>query len=256
METQQLGQELASVKANSPKNVFLFTTIKDRALSSSCSAGLVNNLIFGISWGLFPLFFASQGVDVGTINFIKAFYPGVWGVLQLLSGPLSDRLGRKWFIVSGQLIQAAGIWFTVFSKTVPNWIAGSALIGLGTALVYPTLLAAVSDVASPVWRGEALGTYRFWRDIGYAVGAVFGGVVADLFSIPVAISTVGLLTVGSAFLVALRMYETSQRYEGEGLQASRKKPLRTIRKGPGKDEHERNRNPAPVLSRRTPTWKT
>ncbi|MBI2184760.1 MAG: MFS transporter, partial [Thaumarchaeota archaeon] len=191
-----------------PKNIFLFTTFKDRALSSSCSAGLVNNLIFGMSMGLFPLFFSSKGLDVESINFIKAFYPGIWGILQLATGPSSDRLGRKWLIVAGQLVQAGGIWFTVMASGVSGWILGSGLIGLGTALVYPTLLAAVSDVADPKWRGAALGAYRFWRDMGYAVGAVVSGVVADLFDIAFAINMVGFVTFASAVLVAVRMYET------------------------------------------------
>lgn len=214
-ETKQYAMLEAKQRSNqsqnegpAPKSVFVFTTLKDRALSSSCFAGLVNNLIFGMSWGLFPLFFASKGLDVSTINFIKAFYPGVWSVLQLATGPMSDRLGRKWLIVSGQLTQAAGIWLTVFSNNILGWIVGSCLIGLGTALVYPTLLAAVSDVAHPRWRAESLGTYRFWRDVGYAVGAVFSGVLADLINIPFSINMIGLLTVASALLVAFRMYET------------------------------------------------
>ncbi len=190
-----------------PKNIFLYTTLKDRALSSSCQAGLVNNLIFGMSWGLFPLFFSANGLTVDTINLIKAFYPGTWGILQLITGPMSDRLGRKWLIVSGQTIQGGALWLTMFSRNVSSWILASGLLGLGTALVYPALLAAVSDVASPQWRGTALGTYRFWRDAGYAVGAVFSGVLADLFDIPFTISVVGWLTLVSAGLVALRMYE-------------------------------------------------
>ena len=212
LEAQAIRPSTASVGAGvpraAPRSVFFFTTFRDRALSSSCAAGLVNNAIFGMSWGLFPLFFVSRGVEVETINFIKAFYPGVWGVLQLATGPLSDRLGRKWMIVSGQLIQAAGIWLTVSSTAVPSWILASGLIGLGTALVYPTLLAAVSDVAHPEWRGAALGTYRFWRDAGYALGAVVAGGVADLIGIPFAMNLVGGVTIASALLVAVRMYET------------------------------------------------
>ncbi len=191
-----------------PRSVFRFTTFGDSALSAACFAGLVNNLIFGMSWGLFPLLYASHGVSVDTINVIKAFYPGVWGVLQLVTGPLSDKVGRKWLIVSGQLVQAGGLWLTAAFREVPFWMAATALLGVGTALVYPSLLAAVSDVAHPKWRGAALGTYRFWRDIGYAVGAVFGGLLADFYSIPLAINAIGLLTLISAVIVSLRMYET------------------------------------------------
>ena len=194
-----------------PRNVFLFTTFKERALSSSCFAGLVNNLIFGMSWGIIPLFFAAHGLDVDTINFIKAFYPGLWGIFQLITGPLSDRLGRKWLIVTGQLIQAGGIWLTVFSRDVTLWIIASGLLGLGTALVYPSLLAAVSDVAHPEWRGAALGTYRFWRDMGYAVGAGLSGILADIFGMSFSISVVGWLAFTSGVLVTFRMYETHRR---------------------------------------------
>lgn len=191
-----------------PGGIFYFTTLKDPALSSSCFAGLVNNLIFGMSWGLFPLLYASYGVGVDVINLIKALYPGVWGILQLGTGPLSDKVGRKWLIVMGQLVQAGGLWLTAASGQVPQWMLATGLLGIGTALVYPSLLAAVGDVAHPSWRGAALGTYRFWRDIGYAVGAVLGGLLADFYSIPFAIDMIGLLTIASAGLVALRMYET------------------------------------------------
>ncbi len=190
------------------RNVFLFTTLSDRALSSSCIAGLVNNMIFGMSWGLFPLFFASRGLSVGSISFVSAVYPAVWGVAQLATGPMSDRLGRKRLIVVGQLMQAAGVWLVVLSSGLLNWSLANGLIGLGTAFVYPSLLAAVGDVARPEWRGEALGTYRFWRDIGYAAGAVFAGTLADLFSIPLTIAAVGGLAAASSAVVALRMYET------------------------------------------------
>ena len=191
-----------------PSSIFRFTTFQDHALSSSCFAGLVNNLIFGMSWGLFPLLYASHGVGVDVINLIKALYPGVWGILQLGTGPLSDKVGRKWLIVAGQLVQAGGLWLTAASSQVPPWMVATALLGIGTALVYPSLLAAVGDVAHPSWRGTALGTYRFWRDIGYAVGAVLGGLLADFYSIPFAIEIIGLLTVLSAGVVAMRMYET------------------------------------------------
>ncbi len=190
------------------RNVFLFTTLGDRALSSSCFAGLVNNMIFGMCWGLFPLFFASRGLSVGSISFVSAFYPGVWGVAQLATGPLSDRLGRKRLIVAGQLMQAAGVWLIVLSSGILDWTLANCLLGLGTAFVYPSLLAAVGDVARPQWRGEALGTYRFWRDMGYAAGAVFAGTLADLFSIPLAISAVGGIAAVSSAIVAVRMYET------------------------------------------------
>jgi MFS family permease len=165
-------------------------------------------MIFGMSWGLFPLFFASRGLPVGEINFVVAFYPAVWGVAQVAAGPLSDQVGRKRLIVSGQLMQAAGIWLIVLSSGLSGWILATSVIGLGTAFVYPSLLAAVGDVARPAWRGKALGVYRFWRDIGYAIGAILAGFLADAFNIPLAITTIGWLAAASSVVVAFRMYET------------------------------------------------
>ena len=189
-------------------HIFALVSWRDRALSSVSQAGLFNNLNDGMAWGLFPLVFAAGGLGVDQVGLLAAIYPGVWGVAQLGTGALSDRLGRKSMIVGGMWLQAAGILLMVFWSGFVLWAMAMLLLGLGTALVYPTLLAAVSDVAHPDWRASALGVYRLWRDAGYAVGAVVAGVLADLLGVPFAIFAIGVLTFASGAVVLVRMYET------------------------------------------------
>jgi MFS family permease len=189
------------------KEIFSLTTWRERALSSCSQAGLVNNLNDGMSWGIYPLFFSSYGLGVAAIGVIKAVYPAFWGLLQPVTGPLSDRIGRKGLIVGGMTIQALGIWLTVLVPGYSWWIA-AAVQGVGTAMVYPVLLAAVSDVAHPTWRATSLGVYRLWRDLGYAVGALLAGLIAGLVGMKAAIHAIAALTLFSGLLVALRMYET------------------------------------------------
>jgi MFS family permease len=193
------------------KEIFALATWKERALSSCSQAGLVNNLNDGMSWGIYPLFFSSYGLGVAAIGVIKAVYPACWGLLQPITGPLSDRIGRKWLIAGGMGVQAVGIWLTVLIPGYTWWIAAAVLQGVGTAMVYPVLLAAISDVAHPEWRATALGVYRFWRDLGYAIGALLAGVIADLLGMGIAIHVVAALTFLSGLVVALRMYETVPR---------------------------------------------
>jgi MFS family permease len=169
---------------------------------------MINNLNDGVAWGLFPLLFASGGFAVGKIGFLAAVYPATWGLLQLWSGILSDRLGRKWMIVVGMWVQALGIWLIALAHAFAPWLLGSFLLGLGTALVYPTLLAAVSDVAHPEWRASAVGVYRLWRDGGYALGAILSGIVADLLGLDFAIAVIGVITFLSGVVTAIFMYET------------------------------------------------
>lgn len=192
----------------SVKEIFTLTSWRERALSSCSQAGLVNNLNDGMSWGIYPLFFSSHGLGVAAIGVIKAVYPAVWGLLQPITGPLSDRFGRKWLIAWGMGVQAIGIWLTVLVPTYAWWIVAAVLQGLGTAMVYPVLLAAISDVAHPGWRATSLGVYRFWRDLGYAIGALLAGLIADLLGMASAIHVVAALTLFSGLFVALRMYET------------------------------------------------
>jgi MFS family permease len=189
------------------REVFAKATYGDRNLFACSQAGLVNNLNDGMSWGVFPLFFASYGLGVERIGILKAAYPAVWGTLQVVTGPLSDRWGRKGLIVGGMWVQAGGLFVTLLGRSFGWWMLGSILLGLGTAMVYPSLIAAVSDASHPSWRARSLSVYRFWRDLGYAVGALSAGVVADAFGLSWAIGSVGVLTFLSGAIVAVSMRE-------------------------------------------------
>jgi len=189
--------------------VFIETSWRNRSLLSVSQAGLVNNLIFGVSWGLFTLYFASFSVSVSDIGFLKALHPGVWGVLQLVTGTLSDKVGRKILLYPGMFVQGIGIWIVLLFNSMQGWIVGMTLLGIGTALVYPTLLAAISDIAHHKWRATSLGVYRFWRDLGFVFGAVGIGFLADLFgSISVAIQFVAWISIASGIFILLVMKET------------------------------------------------
>jgi MFS family permease len=190
------------------REVFALTTYREPALSACSQAGLVNNLNDGMAWGLLPLFFAREGLSIAAIGVLAGLYPAVWSIGQLATGTLSDRLGRKWLIAGGMGVQAVGIVSIAATRGFGPWAAGSVLLGIGTAMVYPTLLAAVSDVADPRWRASAIGVYRFWRDAGFAVGAIVAGVLADAFGYAAAIGSIAALTALSGLVVAARMYET------------------------------------------------
>jgi MFS family permease len=187
------------------RKVFALTTFRDRNLFAASQAGLVNNLNDGMSWGILPLFFASFGLGVERIGVLKAIYPAVWGILQLATGPLSDRWGRKQLIVAGMWVQAAGLFLTAATRSFGWWLLGSLLLGLGTAMVYPSLIAAVSDASHPTWRARSLSVYRFWRDLGYAIGALSAGLIADRFGLPWAITSIAALTFLSGGIVAAVM---------------------------------------------------
>ncbi len=192
----------------SARKIFVQTSFTDRNLSSASQAGFVNNLNDGLAWGLFPLFFAAAGLSIAQIGVLTAVYPGVWSLGQIASGWISDKFGRKWMIASGMWLQASGILFTAATQSFGSWLVGAVLMGVGTALVYPTLIATIGDVAHPSWRASAVGVYRLWRDASYAVVAVLAGVVADLFGFAPAIVAVGILTAISGLVVAVRMRET------------------------------------------------
>jgi MFS family permease len=181
------------------------TSAGNLSLFAACQAGLVNNLNDGMSWGLYPLFFAAYGLPIERIGTVKAVYPAVWGLLQVATGPLSDRWGRKGLIAWGMIVQAGGIWLTVLVPNYAAWILGAVLQGLGTAMVYPTLLAAIVDHAHPTWRASSLGVYRFWRDLGYAVGALLSGLIADAIGLGAAIHVVAVLTLASGLAVGATM---------------------------------------------------
>ncbi|UPK05467.1 MFS transporter [Bradyrhizobium sp. 170] len=187
------------------REIFLLTSFRDRNLFAASQAGLVNNLNDGMSWGIFPLFFASFGLHVDRIGILKAVYPVTWGILQIATGPLSDRWGRKGLIVAGMWVQAVGLFLTAATSHFEWWLVGSLLLGLGTAMVYPSLIAAVSDASHPSWRARSLSVYRFWRDLGYAIGALSAGLIADLFGMGWAIGTIGALTFLSGAIVFIAM---------------------------------------------------
>ena len=189
-------------------DIFRRTSLTDHNLSSVSQVGLVNNLNDGMAWGLFPLVFAAAGMSLTQIGILAAIYPSVWGISQIFTGGLSDRIGRKWLIVGGMWLQAVGIAVTALSTDFLPFGSGAVMLGLGTAMVYPTLLAAIGDVAHPSWRASAVGVYRLWRDLGYAVGALLAGITADLFGLPAAVWLVAGLTLMSGAVAAVRMNET------------------------------------------------
>jgi MFS family permease len=202
------GRVTAKTEPLSQWEIFERTSVTDRNLSSISQAGLVNNLNDGMAWGLFPLLYAATGLSLADIGWLAAIYPAVWSVGQLFTGTLSDRIGRKWLIAAGMWVQAAGITVTAVSNAFAGFATGTVLLGVGTAMVYPTLLAAIGDVAHPAWRAGSVGVYRLWRDLGYAVGALLAGVVADVLGVHTSIGLIAGLTFLSGFVVAVRMLET------------------------------------------------
>jgi MFS family permease len=202
-EESRAHAELAEPRAF--RTTFVETTLRDPSLSAICQAGLVNNLNDAMVWGLVPLFLASEGLSVGRIGVVAAIYPASWGLAQLATGAWSDRVGRKPLIVAGMWLQAVGILGFVAVGSYGGWVASALAMGIGTALVYPTLIAAISDRAHPAWRASAVGVYRLWRDLGYAVGGLLVGLVADAVGMSSAIVAVGVLTAASGVVVAARM---------------------------------------------------
>ncbi|WP_257670806.1 MFS transporter [Parapedobacter tibetensis] len=212
LEAAQLKKTVVDETFHKPRLgwVFAETSWKNRNLFSISQAGLINNLNDGMSWGVFPLLFVSAGVSLEGVGWIKAVYPVVWGVGQVITGPMADRFGRKPLIVWGMILQAIGhvvIGLEAFSP-LASGLAGSILLGMGTAMVYPALLAAVSDAAHPSWRASSLGVYRFWRDIGYAVGALMAGIVATYLGLIWAVHVAGVITFISGLVVWRNMKET------------------------------------------------
>jgi len=203
------GTGASSDRAPTARDVFWRTSVGDRNLSSISQAGLVNNLNDGMAWGLFPLVFAAAGMNLSQIGTLVAVYPATWGIAQLATGALSDHVGRKPLITSGMWVQSMGIGVIAATQSGAGFTAGSVLLGLGTAMVYPTLLAAIGDVASPAWRASSIGVYRLWRDLGYAVGALLTGITADLLGVSAALWAVAVLTGLSGLFAAWRMTETS-----------------------------------------------
>jgi MFS family permease len=217
-----------AIDAKHTPHVFWRTTMTDPNLSSISQAGLVNNLNDGMAWGLFPLVFAAANISVSRIGILAALYPATWGVLQLGTGALSDRIGRKWLIAGGMWVQAAGIAVVVLSDAFIGFALGAVLLGVGTAMVYPTLLAAIGDVAHPSWRASSIGVYRLWRDLGYAFGAVLTGVVADALGVSAAMWLIASLTLLSGVVAAVRMSETGLRVGRVTTHSREQKPTHRI----------------------------
>jgi MFS family permease len=205
-----LGHDIRPSAIPSAYELFWRTTFRDRNLSSVSLVGFVNNLNDGISWGLFPLLFAGAGMNIRQIGVLAAIYPATWGVVQLGTGALSDKIGRKWLIASGMWVQAIGIGIVIVSSGFSDFASGLVLLGIGTAMVYPTLLSAVGDVVPPSWRASSVGIYRLWRDLGYAVGALMAGLIADALGLSTAVWVVAILTFLAGVAAALRMTETLQ----------------------------------------------
>ncbi len=207
----QESRGAASTETITQRALFWKTTLSDRNLSSATQVGLVNNLNDGMAWGLFPLFFAAARMSIAEIGVLSAIYPATWGLAQLVTGALSDRVGRKWLIVFGMWVQAVGIAVVILASAFTGFASGAVLLGIGTAMVYPTLLAVIGDVAHPSWRASSVGVYRLWRDLGYAIGALLAGALADALGLPSAMWIVAALTFGSGLLAAVRMQETLAR---------------------------------------------
>jgi MFS family permease len=193
------------------RQVFINTSFREPALSAASQAGMVNNLNDGLAWGLFPILFASAGLPIGRIGILSSLILAVWGFGQLITGQLSDRWGRKHLITTGMLTQAGALAIFALANTFTIWAVAAVLLGAGTAMVYPTLLATIGDVAHPCWRARAVGVYRLWRDAGFAVGALLAGITADLWGLRAAIWIIAAATAASGLIVAVRMYETSTR---------------------------------------------
>jgi MFS family permease len=217
--TMNAGGRSAAPADLTNRQVLVHTSRTEPALSSACQAGMVNNLNDGLAWGLFPLLFVASGLSISKVGILTALYPAVWGLGQLGTGALSDRVGRKRLIVGGMLALAVALAGVALADTFTSWAICAVLLGAGTAMVYPTLLAAIGDVAHPSWRAQAVGTYRLWRDGGFAVGALLAGVLADLYGIRGAVWAVAAITAASGLLVAARMYETHP-------PATRRQPVR------------------------------
>ncbi|MFJ3307508.1 MFS transporter [Streptomyces sp. NPDC086549] len=204
LELAQHPEPTVAERSAGPAQTFARTSWRNRSLRGACQAGLVNNLNDGLTWGVFPLLFTDHGLGLASVGLIKGLYPLLWGIGQIPTGHLADRIGRKPLIVAGMLVQAGGFVLALALLDTPllAGILSAVVLGIGTAMVYPALIAAVSDHAHPTWRANALGTYRFWRDIGYAAGALVAGILADTFGLNATVIAAAVLTAGSGLLAA------------------------------------------------------
>ena len=199
------------------KNIFWDTTWKDKTLGSVTQAGLINNLNDGMAWGIFPILLASKGFSIGEIGIVTAIYPGVWGIGQLLTGRMADKFCKKDMLYIGMLLQAIVLILMVWANTMFHFVMLSSVLGWGTAMVYPTFLATVAENTNPLDRAQSIGIFRLWRDLGYAIGAILTGIIADLFNINAAILFIGLLTLVSAIIIQYRMRCKKDSYPANAL---------------------------------------
>lgn len=186
-------------------NIFWDTTWKNKNLGSVTQAGIINNLNDGMTWGIFPILLATKGFSIGEIGIITAIYPAVWGIGQLFTGKMADQFCKKDMLYVGMLLQAIALIVLVWANTMFHFIVLSCILGWGTAMVYPTFLATVAENTNPQDRAKSIGIFRLWRDLGYAIGAILTGIIADLISINAAIIFIGLLTFASALIIRYRM---------------------------------------------------
>jgi MFS family permease len=200
-----IAHETTTSKVPRLKSVFRETTWKNRNLGSVTQAGLVNNLNDGMAWGIFPILLASKGFGLADIGIITAVYPAVWGIAQLFTGRMADYFCKKDLLFLGMLLQGIALVFLPFAQTMIHFIIISSILGFGTAMVYPTFLATIAENTHPADRASSLGIFRFWRDLGYAIGAILTGIIADVFSVNTSILAIGALTIGSATIIFYRM---------------------------------------------------
>lgn len=204
LELAQHKAPLSTDEKTGPAAAFALTSWRHRSLRGASQAGLVNNLNDGLTWGVFPLLFTDHGLGLAAVGLIKGLYPILWGLGQIPTGLLTDRIGRKPLIVTGMLVQAVGfvLALALLDRPLLAGVLSAVVLGIGTAMVYPALITSVSDHAHPAWRANALGTYRFWRDIGYAAGALVAGILADTLGLNVTVVAAAVLTAGSGLLAA------------------------------------------------------
>lgn len=187
------------------KDIFWGTTWKNKNLGSVTQAGLINNLNDGMVWGIYPILLATKGFTISQIGIVTAIYPAVWGIGQLFTGKMADRFCKKEMLYLGMLLQSIALLLLVWANTLLHYVVLSSILGWGTAMVYPTFLATVAENTNPRDRAKSIGIFRFWRDLGYAIGAILTGIIADLFSINMAIIFIALLTFASAVIITVRM---------------------------------------------------
>ncbi len=202
---QHVAQETSSNKIPSLKNIFWDTTWKNKNLGSVTQAGLINNLNDGMVWGIFPILLSQKNFSLEHIGIITAIYPAVWGLGQLITGKMADYFCKKSMLFWGMFFQGIALLFLIFASTFMHYIILSIILGWGTAMVYPTFLATVAENTNPQDRAKSLGTFRLWRDLGYAFGAIFTGIIADIFNIETSILVIALLTILSSFIIKFRM---------------------------------------------------